>query len=84
MTSAVAHKCELLITIVYIRVFVDVKNHSRLTEVTMASICLLLRLFYHDIKISDSKMKWVYLTQRKCIHIGNQKSEGHEPLLNIG
>jgi len=29
-------------------------------------------------------MKLVCLNQRKCIHIGNQKSEGHEPLLNVG
>ena len=28
-------------------------------------------------------MKLVCLNQRKCIHIGNQKSEAHEPLLKV-
>jgi hypothetical protein len=29
-------------------------------------------------------MKWDCLTERKCVHIGIQQSEGHEPLLNVG
>jgi len=42
------------------------------------------KLYFHDVKIRDSKMNWECLTQRKCIHIGIQKLEGHEPLLNVG
>jgi len=47
-------------------------------------MCYYDEVHCHNFKIRDSKMNWLCLTQGNCLHIGIQKSEGLEFLLDIG
>jgi hypothetical protein len=47
-------------------------------------MCYYDKLYCHDVKIRDNKMKWQCLTQGKCVRIGIYTFEGHELLLTAG
>jgi len=42
------------------------------------------KLYCHNVKIRDNKMNCQCLTQGNCVHVGIQKSEGCDPLLDVG